>query len=376
MAKLSLPELKAYVASVVTTAKISNGSFVETRDNVVGLIDKIGKIVTIDSIFAIDKLAEFDGEYLSFGKTIEEWQQDLIMPVAYDSDGAGALAPHDPTYRPVFYSYTLGRKVIKTTLRNNDIERAVHFEEQFVSIVAMQTKRLQDSMASYRYQVKREMLGKFAGLAIGLQSHTGGTAFASITTSTAVGTNVYVSGSPDKSGVLVKAWPSASAPANWAAAVAGGYIVEYDLVTSIAIPVDTNTGEAFIEQVKKDIEAASDLSEGHSLNGNTLGAIEGLVLLFKQGVQPALEVKTYAGAFNRGDLATPAEVKVIKDFGNASSDIYAILMDRRAMRLHNTYRATRENMNGDGDFLNLFDHTEDTAWISRNCFIKVYKIPA
>lgn len=369
MAKLSLPELKSYVASVVTAAKLSNGSFSETRDNVVGLLDKIGKIVTIDTVYAIDKLAEFDGEYLSFGKTIEEWQQDLIMPVAYDSDGAGALVPHDPTYRPVFYSYTLGKKVIKTTLRNNDIERAVHFEEQFISIVAMQTKRLQDSMAAYRYQVKREMLGKFAEMALDAQAHTGGTAFASISTSTPVGTVVYQSSS---SGILVKAWP-ASAPANWAAAVAAGYIVEYDLVKEIAIPVDTSTGEAFIEQVKKDIEVASDISEGHSLNGNTLGAVEGLVLFFKQGVQPALEVETYAGAFNKGELATPAEVKVIKDFGNANSKIFAVLMDKRAMRLHNTYRATRENMNGDGDFLNLFDHTEDTAWISRNCFIKVYK---
>ena len=41
MAKLSMEELKSYVASVVTQAKLSNSSFSVTRDNIVGLVDKI-----------------------------------------------------------------------------------------------------------------------------------------------------------------------------------------------------------------------------------------------------------------------------------------------------------------------------------------------
>ena len=52
MAKLSMEELKSYVASVVTQAKLSNSSFSVTRDNIVGLVDKIGKIVTLDTAFA------------------------------------------------------------------------------------------------------------------------------------------------------------------------------------------------------------------------------------------------------------------------------------------------------------------------------------
>ena len=134
--KLSLEELKTILASVVTSSKVSLSSFNATRDNVVGLLDKVGKIYTLDSVFSIDKLARFDGEYLAFGKTIEEWYQDLILPVDYDSTGANNMAPNDPTYRPVFYSYTLGRKYIPTTIRNNDIERAVHNEEQFMNIIA------------------------------------------------------------------------------------------------------------------------------------------------------------------------------------------------------------------------------------------------
>ena len=80
MAKLSLTELESYVASVVTAAKLSNATFNVTRDNIVGLVDKIGKIVTLDTVYAIDKLADFEGEFLSFGKTVEEFHQDLIMP--------------------------------------------------------------------------------------------------------------------------------------------------------------------------------------------------------------------------------------------------------------------------------------------------------
>lgn len=372
MAKLSLPELRALVQYIVTTAKISNSSFVETRDNVVGLIDKIGKTMTIDTVFNIDKLNKFDGEYLSYGKTVEEWQQDLTLPQNYDPTGANALAPHDGTYRPVFYSYTIGRKVIPVTLRNNNIERAVHNEGEYIDVVTMQTKRGQDSKAQYRYQVKKEMLAKLIALCEGEMDPTNATLFVAATAVSAV--NTLLKNASNAVGILVKPYPSNGA-ADWAGAIAAGYIVPLDLVTEIAKPVDTSTGEAFVKQVKADLEAASDVSEGHSLNGNTLGAVEGLTLIVRQGVIPALEVDTYAGAFNRSDLAMPAEIVVVNDMGSASADDFAVLMDNRGMRLFPTYDAVRNNANGAGDFENIYYHMEDTAHISRNTFVKVYKVP-
>lgn len=372
MAKLSLPELRALVQSIVTTAKISNSTFVETRDNVVGLIDKIGKIMTIDTVFNIDKLNKFDGEYLSYGKTVEEWQQDLTLPQNYDPTGANALAPHDGTYRPVFYSYTVGRKVIPVTLRNNNIERAVHNEVEYIDVVTMQTKRGQDSKAQYRYQVKKEMLAKLIALCEGEMDPANATWFAAATAVSTV--NTLLKNASNAVGILVKPYP-ANGAADWAGAIAAGYIVPLDLVTEIAKPVDTSTGEAFVKQVKADLEAASDVSEGHSLNGNTLGAVEGLTLIVRQGVIPALEVDTYAGAFNRSDLAMPAEIVVVNDMGSASEDDFAVLMDNRGMRLFPTYDAVRNNTNGAGDFENIYYHMEDTAHISRNTFVKIYKVP-
>lgn len=374
MAKLSYTQLKDYVADVVTKAKLSNDSFVETRDNVVGLLDKIGAIITLDTNYQIDKLGLFEGEYLSFGKTIEEWQEDLIMPVDFDSTGNNALAPNDPTYRPVFYSYTNGQKTLATTIRYNNIERAVHFEAQFVEIVAMNTKRLDDSMAVYKYQLKREILGKLMDICEDEMGTT--TTFA---TGTEYNVGVCVrsasSGQNIKKAIVVKKIASTNSD-NFATCVENGYLIVLDLITEIALPVDTSKGEAFIKQVKKDVEIAQDLSEGHSLNGNSLGATEGLVLIVKQGVIPDLEVDTYAGAFNRGDLSTNVEQIIVKDFGDADDDYFAILMDKRGARLHETFRGTYENLNGKGAFMNVFRHIETTSYISRNTFVKVYKNPS
>lgn len=379
MGKLSIASLKAVVHNYVNSNKISVDSFSETHDNSVGLLDTLGKIYTLWQTYG-DKLAIFDGEDLSFGKTIEEWAQDLILPENFDASGSGTLAPHESTYRPVSFSYTLGKKTIPQTIRNNDIERAVHNIGQFEDIIAGKTKAMYDSETMFRYAIKREALGVLAERCVYVSDATN----ADVTLATE-GTSI--SGAHDvnevftvtatgKVYVLVK--PIASgAGLTGTTAISGGYLIEYKLVTEIAKPVSDVTGEAFIEQVLEDAEVASDFSEGRSLNGNTLGASSeaGLVLVMKQGIMPKLKVQTLAGAFNKEELAMPAEIIVIPDFGDADDDIYAMLVDRRIMRLHNTYRAVRENMNGQGDFLNYFYHTENTAHISRNAFVKVYMVP-
>lgn len=379
MAKLSIVQLKSVIATYVNANKISVESFVETRDNSVSLLDTLGKIYTLWQNYG-DKLALFDGEDLSFGKTIEEWAQDLILPEDFDASGSGTLAPHESTYRPVSFSYTLGKKTIPQTIRNNDIERAVHNIGQFEDIIAGKTKAMYDSETMFRYALKRQALGVLIERCADAMDSTNAdvtlaTEGASISGAHDVNELFYVTATA-KMYVLVK--PIASgAGLTGTTAIAGGYLIALDLVTEIDAPVDATTGEDFIEQVLADVEIASDFSEGHSLNGNTLGGNPeaGLVLVIKQGVMPALKVKTLAGAFHRDELAIPAEIVVIPDFGDADDDFYAVLVDRRIMRLHNTYRAVRENLNGQGDFLNMFYHTENTVHISRNAFVKVYQKP-
>ena len=379
MPKLSIALLKSVVASYAASNKISVESFTDTYNNSVGLLDTLGKIYTLWQNYG-DKLDIFDGEDLSFGKTIEEWAQDLILPENFDASGSSTLAPHESTYRPVSFSYTLGKKTIPQTIRNNDIERAVHNIAQFEDIIAGKTKALYDSETMFRYAIKRQALGVLIARCDDAMDSTNAdvtlaTEGASISGAHSVNELFWVTAT-SKMYILVK--PIASgAGLTGTTAIAGGYLVLLDLVTEIAQPVSDVTGEAFIEQVLADAEIASDFSEGHSLNGNTLGGNPeaGLVLVMKQGIMPKLKVQTLAGAFNKEELAMPAEIRVIPDFGDADADFYAVLVDRRIMRLHNTYRAVRENQNGQGDFLNMFYHTENTCHVSRNCFVKVYKVP-
>lgn len=378
MAKLSIAQLTSVVHNYVASNKIAVDSFSETRDNSVGLLDTLGKIYTLWQNYG-DKLVLFDGEDLSFGKTIEEWAQDLILPENFDASGSTTLAPHESTYRPVSFSYTLGKKTIPQTIRNNDIERAVHNIGQFEDIIAGKTKALYDSETMFRYAIKREALGVLMARCDYQMDVTNADV-------TLANTSASISGAHDVnelfaitgSGMYILVKPIASgAGLTGATAISGGYLIKLDLVTEIAQPSSDVTGEAFIEQVLKDVEVASDYSEGHSLNGNTLGGNPeaGLVLVVKQGVMPSLKVQTLAGAFNKEELAMPAEIVVIPSFGDADADLWAVLCDRRIMRCHNTYRAVRENMNGQGDFLNMFYHSENTVHVSRNCFVKVYKKP-
>ena len=370
MAKLSLEELKSAVASYVGSNKVAYASFSETRNNIVGLLDKIGKIVQLDTSF-FDKLGELDGEELSYGKTIEEWYQDLIEAVDYnaDLDGSRALKFYSPTYRPVCYNFSLGKKMIATSIPNNNIERAVHNEGQFVDIISTMTKRLSDSKAVFKYQVKRELLGRLCDLAS--DAYANATAYANYAdTPTNVAEGTFYKQSTNYA-VCVKSKTAASGD-TWATLVAGGYLIPIQFVREVAVPEDTSTGEAFIKAVKECVEIAQDVSEGFSLNGNTIGAEMGLAMYVKQGVMPSLEVDTMAGAFHLDKLSTGLNAKVIRDFGSTTSKAYAIIMDNRAVRLHVDYEAVRENFNGAGDFLNLFSHLELTGFISRNAFFTIF----
>ena len=313
---MTLAQIKTAVASYVAASKQA-GTWSASTDNLASLIDKIAKTITIDGLFA-DKLPQLDGEELPLGKTVEEYFQDLAIVDDYD-DQEDPNAPHYPSYQDNSYNYTLGRKVVKTTLKYNEYERAFNSEAEFNTIVNMVIKRLYDTYAVFKYTVKKQMLAN----------------------------------------IIAKAR---------AASVA-------NLVEVLPLPVDATTGEAFIESVKASVEEAQFVSEGHSLNqGATIGAAEGMLLIVKKGVKPALEVQVQAGAFQLDKLAVPAEIVVVDDFGNDATGAYAILMDRRMARLHPTYTAVREQLNGAGDFMNYFLHTENTAFISKNTYVKIYSV--
>lgn len=321
MAKMTITGLKNFAKAYVDASKQA-GTWVASTKNLLGAIDKIGKMVTLDGTYG-DKLPELEGDKLPLGRTIEEWFIDLTLPENFvdpttsDYDATNALKPHFPSTESCYYSYTLGRKKIATSQAYDNIERACLNSEDAANVTAKILERLEQSYQSTRYASKRQLLGNMA-----------------------------------------------------TKAVAAG------CVESLAKPTDTATGEAFIKSLKNAVEVASDVNEGNTLGGVTAGASPSLTLYIKQGIMSSVEVDTLAGAFHDERLAIPATVKVIKDFGSADDSIYAILLDPRGVKLHNSYMAVRDQVNADGDFINFFKHFEDTGFISKSTFVKVYKTAA
>ena len=368
--KLSVEELKNDVSTWVSKSKIAQTTYNKVVNAIDGLLEKIGKIYTNDQQFS-DKLAQLDGEFLSFGKQVEEWKADLILPVDYASaDELGDLKSAYPTYRPAEYSYPLGDKVFTITRSIKELQGTVHNEGQLEELIMGIQRELTNSKIAYRYAAKRQMIGRLAEMCKDEMNASSATAWAA---GTGRSVNTLVKNSDNKIGIVVKPYP-ASAGLAWEPAVAAGYIVVLDLVTTIAKPTDTATGEAFVKQVKKDVEIAGDISECHSLNGNTLGASQGLILAVKQGLMPSIEVDVEAGAFNGNKVAMPSEVIVLPDFGkDADEKVYAVLFDKRASRFYPTFEYSASTPNETKAYINYITHLDATAHISRNCFVKVYK---
>lgn len=315
MAKMTINGLVALAKSYVAAAKQA-GTWNATTDNLYTAVDKIGKMIMLDGQF-IDKLPELDGDELPLGKTIEEYFIDLTLPEAYTNiaaEGAKNEVPALPSVEECAYNYTLGREKIKTTVPYDNVERAALNQNDAANMIAKILERLGNSYEMFKFQAKKQLLGNAADKA--------------------VATN---------------------------------------LVTTIAVPTDTTTGEAFIKAIKEEVEAASFAHEG-GLNGALIGAAPELVLYIKKGVMPSIEVDTMAGAFNEARLAIPARVKVVDDFGTmTNTNVFALLVDPRGIKLHRGYHAIRTATNADGDFVNYVDHSEHTGFISKNVYIKAFK---
>ncbi len=315
MAKMTISGLQTLAQKYVAAAKQA-GTWTNSANNLYKAVDKIGKMVMIDGQF-IDKLPELDGDELPLGKTIEEYFIDLTLPEAYSditTEAGKDKAPALPTVENCSYSYSLGREKIKTTVPYDNVERAARSVEDASNMITKILERLGNSYEMFKFAAKKQLLGNAADKAVTAK-----------------------------------------------------------LVTTIAKPVDTATSEAFIKQIKQDVESASFPNEG-GLNGSLIGAAPELVLYVKKGVMPIVEVDALAGAFNEGRLAIPAKIKVVDDFGTmTNTDVYAILVDPRGIKLHRDYHAIRQSENADGDFINYVDHSEHTGFISKNVFIKAYK---
>ena len=311
MAKMTIEGLETFVKTYVAAGKQA-GAWVSSTDNLLKLQDKIGKQITLDGSFQ-DKLPELSGDELPLGKTIEEWMIDLTLPTDFDATGADNDKPAYPTVEDVAYSYTLGRKKIKTSVPYDNVERAALTAEGAATMTGKIMERIQNSESLYEYNLKKQLLANMVDKAAGN-------------------------------------------------------------ATVVALPDTTENAEKAIIAIKSAVEDASFAHEGDSLTaGALIGASPELVLYVKKGFMPQVEVNAFAGAFNKADLAIPATIKVVDDIPCTDTKVWGVLVDPRGIKLHTGYKAMRSHENADGDFVNYTLHSEFTGFISKYTFVRVFK---
>ena len=317
MAKMTLAELAKFTASYVTAAKQA-GAWKATTDNYLGLVDKIGKQITIEGSFE-DDLPELNGDDLPYGRTIEEYMIDLIMPVSKD-DGVTEDAVWDtykPTVQEACYSYTLGKKKIPLVEDYNDVERAALGSVEAGNFSASLFNKFEVSYTNARLDVKERLLGN-----------------------------------------AIEKLPSTC-------------------IETLVSPTDTETGANFILSVKKAIENAKRRNEGNCISGTLIGGASNLVLCVKKGIMPEIEVNTLMGAIHDEYGKFGVEVKTVDSFGTDANgtevNAYAFLFDTRGIKLHNSYTAVRSQASANKDKVLFVRHYEDTGFISKHTYMHAWK---
>ena len=312
---LTIETLKTAASKYVDATKQLQSNFVPTVDDFTKTVCKIGEMTTL-YLPHVDKLPELSGDNLPFGETIEEFMVNDFLPSDFTyQDGAPKKNATRATFAEAVYSYPMKEQLWELGVPRNQFRRVSLGERSFGDLIASTLSTLDSSANAWNYAAKRQLLGNAALEAAKIAS----------------------------------------------------------LKTEIAKPTDTATGEAFIKAVKACVEVASDMNNGN-LAQHTAAAAPSLTLYIMQGVMPSIEVDTMAGAFNEAKLAIPATVKTVLDFGTASdSGVYAILVDSRAIKLHDDILTVTSDYEGRMDQDNFYRHQKQTGFISKYGYIHVFK---
>lgn len=316
MADFTIAALEQAAKNYVDATKQLQGTFTPTVDDFTKTVCKIGEMKTL-YLPHVDKLPELNGDNLPFGETIEEFMVNDFLPETFTYvDGAPKKNAKRATFAEAVYSYALPEQLWEVGVPRTQFQRVSLGQRSFTDLVSSTLMTLDSSANAWNYAAKRRLLGNAAK-----------------------------------------------------AAVTAG------LVSIKAKPDNTADGEQFIKEVKKCVEIASDMNDSN-LAKHTAAAAPSLTLYIKQGVIPSLEVDTMAGAFNKAELAIPAKVKTVLDFGEIAGEdagVYAILVDDRAIKLHDDILMVTSDYDGRMNQDNFYRHQKQTGFISKYGYIHVFK---
>ena len=331
MAAPTIANIKTIVNSVLDASLIgADAPFVPDTDDITGLVIKIGKQFMLSSNFETD-LPELEGDRLPFGSTIEEYYVKLAAIAAF-KPSAGTLhedvdvnnvptdiwesdigKPHRPDFATVVYSYELAKYQAAQTVDYNKVEHAMIGQNEFSQLIADITKTLYDTLAIYKYMIKKQLLGR----AIDLIGAEGG-------------------------GNLLRA--------------------------KIVAPTDTASGEAFVKAVKSYVNKFTKIHDEYNLLGVPVKSnLADLHLYILEGYEEVIDVGVLAGAFNVGKVSIPVKVTTVEDFGTlaVNTTAYALLVDTRGVKVHTLHETASQEDVGRSEYITYFLNYQPVCHISK-----------
>lgn len=320
MAVMTKSALETAAKTYVDASKQLNTTFTATVDDFTKAIEKIGQITTL-YLPQIDKLPELDGNNLPYGQIIEEVMVNDFLPTDYSYvDGDNVKSSPRPTFDEAVYSYPLADKLFEVGIPYSQFQKVSLDAGSYANFVSSSIATLDSSVNAWNYAAKRQLLGN-------------------------VCTQAYNTWHGSDSNCCSTGY---GAPKDW----------------------DEEASEKFIRAVLNQIEEASDMNESN-LAGHTVAAAPSLTLYVNKKVMPSVKVKALAGAIHKEELAIPAKIKTVLDFGSGNDNVVALLIDDRAVKLHddiNEVESIAANF-----VVSTKRHLKQTGYISKYGFVHLFK---
>lgn len=367
--------INAFLAEYIEANKLSSNTIDLETTTIAAFVRKCAKMFMLPQNYRTSKFSKLIGEDLPAGSFTEEYFIDPVLPQDYDPLGADTMKPNDASFRPNNYAVSIDRAMLKITQRLDEFYPGVTDIGVARRLLTEIITAWSNSRDLWHYNLRRYVFG----LAVGFidQWVFGTTTTFAAGTAYAKGTYVRNNNTATDWGVIYQAY-TANAATSWQDAIDKGYIVSLkSMKTELALPTTTTTTNAFINAVQTDVLNLQEPSQDYSFNGAALGIPESLTLYIKNSVYTKLKTESLAGAINRDELAIPARVEPVRDFGPAApADVFAVLCDDRAVKVSLQFQKVHTQLNADGDFLNSVYHYGPLARLSKNAAFKEYKATA
>lgn len=302
---ITLADLSTFVGSYVTAANSGNTTYTATKEDVTGMVDKIGSQFTIKGTFE-DHLEFMNGNDLPLGRTVEEYFRAIAAASTWQgaaTEGANVLVPEYIPFEKCAYSTPLDRIKFKATRDGSQLEAACISAEVLGNLVADLNGEIVDQKNLYKFNIKKAALKN-----------------------------------------LVTKMETAS---------------KANLESTVI--VDTEDGLAdFITAIRKKVKDLKFANENNNLGQCLIGALpDGIkpVLVIRKGLLDDIEAKVKAGAFHDEvfNLSSICQVEEVDDFAG-NTKIQAVLMDPRTIKIRPYVEKQSTYYNDDGDFISTVGH--------------------